>query len=282
MTKFTSNENGGWQQKLQNSSYQRVALQAGVRNLDSQNDVKKIEAYLAKNPKLLDSRYIDNAAAAGIRNLDSQNDIRQIDEYLGPEPPKQPSSPPKPENSQPIATSVPTPMPTQVQAPAPQAPAAQADYSSIFQGYQDTLNALTASYNAAITDSSQAQQSADEMGDLQQQNESLRQANQRFLDMSANDQLSALRSGTTTGGNNSSVYGSGGAGLTGGTTQYRTSRQESSIGTNRPAENSVLSRKSPVVQQLSPASSRQRGSNVAQNSGLTSGRASNYYASRFS
>ena len=82
--KFTSNENGGWQQKLQDSTYQRVALKAGVRNLDSRNDIQKIETYLSQNPKLLSKRYIDNAAAAGIRNLDSQSDISQIDDFLGP------------------------------------------------------------------------------------------------------------------------------------------------------------------------------------------------------
>ena len=29
----------GWQQKLKDATYQRVARKAGVRNLDSQNDV---------------------------------------------------------------------------------------------------------------------------------------------------------------------------------------------------------------------------------------------------
>ncbi len=54
----------GWQEKLKNSTYQRVARKAGVRNLDSRNDVRKIKAYLAKNPKLTQERYIKNAKAA--------------------------------------------------------------------------------------------------------------------------------------------------------------------------------------------------------------------------
>ena len=276
MTKFTSNANGGWQQKLQDSTYQRVALKAGVRNLDSRNDVQKIETYLAKNPKLFSRKYIDNAAAAGIQNLDSQNDIRHIDDWLGAKPT---GSVPK----------VPTQDPAPPATTTPQQP--QVDYSSIFQGYQDTINSLTASYNAAITNSSQLQQqsaqaqqdSADNVGDLQQQNESLKQANQRFLNASANDQLSALRTGTTTGGDNSSVYGSSSAGLSSGATQYQsqTSTKESSIGTDTPVENSVLSRKGPVVEQLNTGLSRQKGSNVAPSYGLASGRASNYYSTRF-
>lgn len=279
----------GWQEKLKNSTYQRVARKAGVRNLDSRNDVRKIKAYLAKNPKLTQEKYIKNAKAAGIQRLDSASDISQIDDFLGPsgKPQKSPNDviPTTGPGSEPKGPAA-APAPVQPQQP-------QVDYSSVFQGYQNTINQLTASYNAAITSSSQLQQqnaqaqqeSADKYKELQQQNESLTQANQRFLDASANAKLSALRSGTTTGGSNSSAYGSDSAGLSGGTTQYQGpgqgSGKESSISSGTPVENSVLSRKGPVVQQLNTALSRQTSAPVRPNSGLASGRGASYYATRF-
>lgn len=277
----------GWQQKLQNATYQRVARNAGVRNLDSANDVRKIEQYLSRNPQLTQSRYINNARAAGVTSLDSQNDIRRIDNYLANRQPAASPSPP------PAPRPAPRPAPTPTRAPSP-APAT--DYSSIFKGYQDTINRLSTSYNNAIS-SSQAQaqaqaksnaENADKIGSLQEENESLRQSNQKFLDASANDQLSALRSGITTGSDNSSVYGtiggdgSSSGGLSGGTTQYQDSSKESSISADTPVENSVLSRKGPVVSQLNTQLSRQKGRIATPSRGLASGRAASYYATRFS
>ena len=278
-----------WQQKLKDSTYQRVARKAGVRNLDSQNDVRKIAAYIASNPGLSQQKYISNAKAAGVNVLDSANDIAKIDKYLGSstpppgnEPPPQVTPGPKNPTPEPKPGAAPTPQPAATTQPA-------VDYSSIFQGYQDTISNLTASYTAAIANSNTIassnktnQENADKVGNLEQENESLKQENQRFLDASANSQLSALRSGTTTGGDNSSVYGSRGEGLSSGTTQYQPSSKKSSIDSDTPVENSVLSRKGPVVQQLNTALSRQKGAPARPNSGLASGRSSSYYATRFS
>ncbi len=266
-----------WQQKLKDATYQRVARKAGVRNLDSQNDVRKIAAYIASNPQLNQTRYTSNAKAAGVKNLDSRNDIKKIDNYLSNRPKASNPKPASGGGSGGSSGAAPAPAP----APAPVAP--QADYSSIFKGYQDTIDKLATSYSNAIGNISQSNaKTADKVGDLEQENQSLKESNQRFLDASANDQLFALRSGASTGGDNSSTYGSGDQGLASGTTQYQNSNRESSIREDTPVENSVLSRKGPVVAQLSTKFSRQRGDTVRPNSGLASGSASNYYSSRFS
>mgnify|MGYP005623210627 CR=1 FL=1 len=284
----------GWQQKLKDATYQRVARKAGVRNLDSENDVRKIAAYIASNPGLNQSRYTSNARAAGVRNLDSRNDIRKIDQYLA----SRPSAPAPTPAPRPAPSPAPRPSPPPSPAPLPRAPspAPTTDYSGIFKGYQDTIDRLSASYNNAIS-SSQAQaqaqaksnaENADKLGNLQEENESLKQSNQKFLDASANDQLYALRSGMTTGSDNNSVYGTIGGdgsmseGLSGGTTQYQDSSKGSSISADTPVENSVLSRKGPVVSQMNTQLSRQKGSPATSSRGLASGRAANYYSLRFS
>jgi len=267
----------GWQQKLKDSTYQRVARKAGVRNLDSANDVRKIQQYLAANPQLSQSKYTSNARAAGINNLDSQNDIRRIDNYLA--------------NRQPAASPSPPPAPTPA-APAP-------DYSGVMQGYRDQIASLTSQYNSAISNNattatnaaaalaksqSETRDATDKYNDAQQQNESLQQENQRYLDASANADLAKLRSGATTSGGNSSIGSSvsmRGEGLSGGGVQYQSSKAKDGVEKTISVENSVLAKKGPVVSQLNTALSRQKGSTSTPNRGLASGSAQSYYSSRF-
>ena len=274
----------GWQQKLQDSTYQRVARNAGVRNLDSANDVRLIEQYLSNNPQLTQSKYIDNARAAGVTSLDSQNDIRRIDNYLANQSPTQQTQP----TSSPASTPAPSPQPS---APAP-------DYSGVMQGYKDQIASLTSQYNSALANNATAAtnsaaalaKSQGEVRDMtdkyntsQQQNESLKQENQRYLDASANAELAKLRSGATTSGGNSSIGSSSamrGAGLSGGGVQYQSSA-DGGIEKTISVENSVLSNKGPVVSQLSTALSRQKGATSTPNRGLASGSAQSYYSSRF-
>lgn len=56
------------------SEQKRIGKLLGIKNVDSQNDLNKI------------NRAIEGARLAGVREIDSQNDIRKIEEYYSQNP----------------------------------------------------------------------------------------------------------------------------------------------------------------------------------------------------
>lgn len=85
------------------SRKRRLARQARLRKIENRKGIVAARS-ATQSPELkaqfAESRYQDNAAAAGVKNVNSQNDIARIDAYLsgqGSPPPTPPTPTPEPE-----------------------------------------------------------------------------------------------------------------------------------------------------------------------------------------
>ena len=267
---------------------------------------------------------------AGVKDLDSRNDIQTMNRYIknrdkpAPAPAPTPAPAPSPE-----PTPAPTPAPAPAPAPTPTPAATESPYKTLYEdkkeqydkvsgnltkaredigryttkisGYETSIGKyktdverLTNQYETAVKGTKTL---TTERDDLQKkfdtqtaEFEQMKSEAKADRELSINQQLAGIRGGATAGGSNQTSTGTGGIGdLSSGRTGYSSSKQDRDKGLadyimeQGGATDSVLNREGPVVQLMgrrdrerAPAQARRGGQSRATGAGTGS-----YYASRF-
>lgn len=249
---------------------------------------------------------------AGIRDLDSRNDIRAMNKYLKeqnkPEPKPEPTPTPTPTQT---PTPTPTPTPTtggdgidykalyearnddyeELQGELRTAAGDIGKYSGEIEGYKNQIGRLTELYEGVVGTNKTLTTARDELQkkfDAQSEEfEKAKSESDAYREASVNQQLSGIRGGATAGGSNQTSYGTGS--LASGRSGYSSSRRDRDKGLadyvieQGGATDSVLNREGPVVQLMDRRSRRQaRRQAQGQTRSMTTGAGTgSYYASRF-
>lgn len=257
---------------------------------------------------------------AGVKDLDSRNDIRTMNRYLKeqnkPDPTPDPKSDPKPDPTPTPTPTTPTPTPTQDGVDYKALYERQRkDYDSLqgdlrsatgdlgryagqisgFQnqisGYKNEIGRLTGLYEGAVKGNKTITAERDDLQkrfDAQTaEYEQAKSDADTYRERSVGQQLAAIRGGATTGGANQTSYAGGD--LASGRTGYSSSKQDRDKGLadyvveQGGATDSVLNREGPVVQLMDRRARRaSRRRNRGQARSMTSGAGTgSYYASRF-
>ena len=137
---------------------QRLARQERLRKIEHRKGIVAARSATQPRElqiKFGESRYQDNAAAAGVRNLNSQNDIAKIDAYLSSigkpaAPPNSPTAEPPLPTPEPTPDAEPTPEPDIEPAPDPEMPDFDKMLSDLSNSFATQMQANEDNYMAML------------------------------------------------------------------------------------------------------------------------------------